>query len=78
MADVPTELLDKAVTRYTFEPKHRPLKYNYPHSEVWAYRDGEHIDANKAFLLDPDLHQRWRQMLAWKCRVVIALRPLGE
>jgi hypothetical protein len=72
VGDIASELLDKAVTKYTFDAQHRPLKYNYPHTEIWAYRDGEHIDAKKALLLDPGLHQRWRQMLAWKCRIVIA------
>lgn len=60
VGDVPSDLLDKAVTKYRFDVQHRPLKYNYPHSEIWAYRDGEHIDAKDALLLDPGLHMRWR------------------
>jgi hypothetical protein len=69
---IPAELLQDGVTKYTFGPRHRPLKNNYPHSEVWAFRDGRHIDAkNSDLLLDPEAHQRWRQRLAWKCRIVI-------
>lgn len=66
---IPAEIIQDGVTTYTFGPKHRPLKNNYPHSEVWAYRDGVHIDAkNSDLLLDPAAHQRWRQRLLWKCR----------
>ncbi|MEQ9588030.1 MAG: hypothetical protein RJS97_08760 [Parvibaculaceae bacterium] len=69
---IPAEFVEDGVTKYTFGPKHRPLKNNYPHSEVRAYRDGEHIDAKKSeLLLDPEAHQRWRQRLAWKCKIVI-------
>jgi len=73
---IPREFVEDGVTQYAFGPKHRPLKNNYPHSEVWAYRDGEHIDVkNSEMLLDPEAHQRWRQRLAWKCRIVI--QPSG-
>ena len=68
---IPGELLHLGVTTYTFAPKHRPHKNSYPHSEVWAYCKGEHVDAKTTFLLDPDVHQRWRQQLLWNCRPVI-------
>ena len=71
VGDIPKELLDKGINVYTFAPRHVPLKYNYPHSEVWAFRDGVHIDARNEMLLDPDLHLRWRQILIWKTRLVI-------
>jgi hypothetical protein len=32
--DIPKELLHLGKFVYTFEPRHVPLKYNYPHSEV--------------------------------------------
>src|SRR5258708_39342136 len=48
---------------YALEPRHVPLRYNYPHSEVWVYRDGVHIcqSANNEQLLDPGFHLRWRE-----------------
>ena len=68
---IPSRFPHLGVTTFAFSPMHRPLKYNYPHTEVWAFRDGRHIDAKREFLLDPDAHQRWRQLLIWKCRPVI-------
>lgn len=51
---------------YTLEPHHVPLKYNYPHSEVWVFHEGVHVcrSANNEYLLDPDFHLRWRECLA--------------
>ena len=72
VSHIPESLLQNGTIEYRFMPKHRPLKKNYPHSEVWAFRDGQHIDVkNSDILLDPDAHQRWRQQLAWKCRLEI-------
>ena len=50
---------------YTLEPRHVPLKYNYPHSEVWIFHEGAHIcrEASNENLLDPDFHLRWRECL---------------
>jgi hypothetical protein len=50
---------------YTLEPRHVPLKYNYPHSEEWVFHDGVHIcrSAKNEQLLDPDFHLRWRECL---------------
>jgi hypothetical protein len=71
VGDLPRELLHNAVQLYRFDPRHVPHKFNYPHSEVWVFLDDKHIDAKTEFLLDPDLHQRWRQKLIWKSRIVI-------
>jgi len=69
---IPDKIVQHGVVTFTFEPRHRPHRYNYPHSEVWAFREGEHIDAkNSELLLDPDAHLRWRQRLLWKCRTMI-------
>ena len=69
--DIPAELLHLGTILFTFGPQHVPLKYNYPHSEIWAFKNGEHIDLRKRSDLDPDLHLRWRQILVWKCRMVL-------
>src|SRR2546428_3834144 len=35
--DIPPEMLDRGVFRYTFQPHHVPDRRNYPHSEVRAF-----------------------------------------
>lgn len=69
--DIPTDMTHLGVDLYTFDARHIPLENNYPHSEVWAYRNGIHIDAKKN--LDKSLHQRWREKLLW--RIKTFLRP---
>jgi hypothetical protein len=74
VGDLPRELLHLGQFRYTFEPRHVPLKYNYPHSEVWAFLEGVHIDLKNESLLDHEAHQCWRQLLVWKTRIAISPR----
>jgi hypothetical protein len=71
VGDIPKELLHVGLFLYTFEPRHVPLKSNYPHSEIWAFVAGKHIDLKNEHLLDPNVHQRWRQLLVWKTRIAI-------
>jgi len=58
---------------FTFRPEHVPLRKNYPHSEVWVYRDQVHIShSNKnTHLLDPEFHLRWRERLSQVAKVII-------
>jgi hypothetical protein len=44
------------------------LEDNYPHSEIWAFLEGNHINAQRD--LDREMHLRWRRKLLWKLRVV--------
>jgi hypothetical protein len=74
--EIPRQLLHLGKLLYTFEPRHVPLKYNYPHSEIWAFLDGVHIDLKNERLLEPEAHQRWRQLLVWNTR--IAIQPRGK
>jgi hypothetical protein len=85
--EIPAEMQHLGVHIFRFRPKHVPLKYNYPHSEVRAFytkveapANEEHI--NREFLkkekllnldtLFPDeLQIRWREQLRRKCRIVI-------
>ena len=71
--DIPTDILHLGVYFYTFNVLHIPLENNYPHSEVWCYLNGVHINAKRN--LDKALHQRWREKLLW--RIKTFLRP-GE
>ena len=59
---------------YLLQAEHIPLRYNYPHSEVRIYRDGERICvfANNLHLLEPAFHLRWRERLSRVCKLVIA------
>lgn len=73
--DIPREqeLLHPGVIAYILKPEHVPLKYNYPHSEVRVYRDGERIcrKSDNLDLLDPVFHIRWRERLSQLAKVVI-------
>jgi len=68
---IPVELIHNGQTHYTFLPQHVPHRRNYPHSEVWAFCEGEHVTDQTMSLLDPDLHLRWRQTIAWQSKIAI-------
>jgi hypothetical protein len=67
--DIPNDMLHLGVQVWTFDSVHVPKDKNYPHSEVWCYRDREHIIAKRE--LDADFHLRWRQKLLWNTQVFI-------
>jgi hypothetical protein len=61
------------VFTFTFRPEHVPLKKNYPHSEIWIFRDGVHIcrENKNVDFLDPVIHLRWRERLSQLANVII-------
>jgi hypothetical protein len=65
--------LHLGVIVYTLKPEHRPLKYNYPHTEVLVSRDGILIcvENRNVDLLDPAFHIRWRERLSQVANVII-------
>ena len=73
--DIPPrrEIWHLGVIPFTLSPRHVPLKHNYPHSEIWLFRDGEHVcRSNKNLdLLDPDFHLRWRECIVLASHVAI-------
>lgn len=73
--DIPPneEILQAGFMSFSLEPKHVPLKKNYPHSEVWVFHRGIHIckNHNNLELLDPDFHLRWRERLVFAAHLVI-------
>ncbi len=69
VGDIPARLLHLGVFTWTFGPRHVPLEDNYPHSEVWAYENGIHVNAKNR--LDPHLHLRWREMLLRRIKTII-------
>jgi hypothetical protein len=77
--DIPPrrEVWHEGVVAYTLEPRHVPLHNNYPHSEVWVFREGVHIvrgsraNPGNLHLLDPDFHLRWRECIVFASHVVI-------
>lgn len=66
VGDIPERLLHLGVFVWSFGPRHVPLEDNYPHSEVWAFENGTHVNARSR--LDSTLHLRWREMLLRKVR----------
>lgn len=69
--DIPPGITHLGVIQYAFRVEHQPERNNYPHSEVRAYKDGNHIDLKHKADLDPEPHLRWRQRLQWKTKIVI-------
>jgi hypothetical protein len=74
--EIPTNLVHLGVFLWTFEARHRPIKRNYPHSEVWAFEDGVHIDLNFKEHIDHAFHLRWRERLLRSLTVFV--RPYQE
>jgi hypothetical protein len=72
---IPPSMMHQGVTTYIFEPRHVPYEDKYPHSEVWAFTGGVHIDKAAMHLLDPDFHLKFRERMLRVTDVVI--RP-GE
>lgn len=72
---IPTgvEMIHLGKIIFTFRPEHVPLKKNYPHSEIWVFRDGAHIciQNRNTDLLDPEFHMRWRERLSQLAHVII-------
>ncbi len=76
--DIPTELIHLGTIQYTFGVEHCPTRNNYPHPEVRAYKDTEHIDLRHKADLDPEPHLRWRQRLQWRKRIVVQPKRRDE
>ena len=62
--DIPAEITHLGVIHFTYQVEHRPLRNNYPHSEVRAYKDCSHIDIKHKADLDPEPHLRWARKVA--------------
>lgn len=79
--DIPRDrpMLHEGVVAYVLSPRHGPLEYNYPHSEVRVYRNGIHLcrQNNNIHLLEPEFHLRWREHLSLASKVAIAPRELS-
>jgi len=61
------------VIRFVLEPTHVPFKHNYPHAEVWLFRDNMRVCREKSNLdlLDPDFHLRWRECIVFASKVAV-------
>lgn len=86
VSDIPAPIQHGGVLWYSFFPVHRPLKRNWPHTQVEAYEaasplqspsDDKHIDG-KAKMLHPDAHYRWRYQLLCKMQVEIPPTRMAE
>lgn len=81
--DIPAEIPFQGSVFYRMRPVHKPLKRNYPHSEVqvfeakWESPEQEiHVDKNTMAGVPCEAQQEWRELLRRKCRIV--LRPGPE
>ena len=68
------EIWHEGVIPFSLEARHVPLKFNYPHAEVWVFRDGIHVckQSQNVDLLDPDFHLRWRESIVFASHIAIA------
>jgi hypothetical protein len=73
--DIPPnrEVWHEGVIAYVLEPRHVPYRHNYPHTEVWVFRENAHIcrDNDNLHLLDPDFHLRWRECIVLAGRIAV-------
>jgi hypothetical protein len=69
--EIPSRMSHSDGSEFTFQTVHVPLEENYPHSEIWAYKNGERSQAKRLF--DRDFSLRWRNALLQRTRVF--LRP---
>lgn len=68
VADVPPSVVE-IDDEYEFKVVHVPTKRNPAHSEIRAYRNGEHL--SEAVQVSPEVDQRFRFMLARNARISI-------
>lgn len=66
---IPDGFLHLGVFEWTFRAVHVPHRRNYPHAEVQAFEDEQHVDG-KTRNLDPDAHLRWRELLFRQVREI--------
>jgi hypothetical protein len=77
VGDIPPreEVLHEGVIAYELRPRHVPHRYNYPHSEVWVFRDEVHIctESDNLHLLERDFELRWRERIVLASHIVVQL-----
>lgn len=70
--DIPPEMFRDGVNRFTFGPNHMPLEKDYPHSEIRAFLNGNHVENSED--LPEDVHLKWRERLLREMRAIIMPR----
>jgi hypothetical protein len=71
VGDIPVDRWLEGVFQFTFKTFHDPEEWNFPHSEVRAFDDDEHIDLLEK--LPEVVHLEWRELLLRK--VTTFLKP---
>jgi hypothetical protein len=76
--DIPAEIPYQGSVIYRMRPVHKPLKRNYPHSEIqvfeakWEQPDQEiHLDTGKMPGVPREAQQVWRELLRRRCRIIL-------
>lgn len=69
LQDIPPELWREGVYHFVFRVCHCPEEKNYPHAEIRAYENENHLDRREKIPEDVDL--AWRERLLRKLRRII-------
>ena len=71
---IPSPMTHLGTWTWTFSPRHVPLDTSFPHAEVWASENGNHIQARAR--IEPAILLRWREQLFMKIKKF--LEPFEE
>ena len=69
VGDIPHELWRDGVFHFEFRACHAPHKNDYPHSEIRAFENTQHVDLLARLPEDIDL--KWRERLLRKTKTII-------
>jgi hypothetical protein len=67
--DIPPPLWRDGVFHFEFRARHSPLEDDYPHAEICAFENGQHLDGIARIPEDVDL--QWRELLLRKLQKII-------
>jgi hypothetical protein len=69
--NIPNPVVYRGIRTFTFGPVHCPQRQDFPHTEIWAFENGEHVSISDTVAEEAEIHLRWRQNLLWRSNVVI-------
>lgn len=72
VGDVPVELISESGVCFHWRLNHRPLEENYSHSEVWSFKEGNHIpnNENPNAKLPSLIKKKFRQLLCERAEII--------
>lgn len=66
--DIPEETLWRGIETIQTTARHKPLRDNYPHTEIQAHRGDDHISSRED--LPPEFHLQFRLRIAQTTKIV--------